>query len=418
MTTQAQADAYYSLLLYSYEGQHINPDGAYGCQCKDVVDRYAMDLFGLPLFGAIAAGNAKTVDDWANLDYFDVIENIVGDPNSFPRLGDIAVFEGDAYNPFGHTAPILWANTQQMELMQQDGFAEPLVFVNGGWYSNKPAHRARMGYDNVGTGPCLYWLRPKLDKLRIPTSLLPMSTTDQESTMTKQYKLETKWTTGFQASRAFFGYADKPTGITIHHWGNDGQRFEDVCNFLCDTTSPSRVANPTSAHYVVEDGRIACLASPEVATYHSGSGAGNGSTVGIEAKPEMDKGTVDTLVQLIYELETAYGSLNIYFHKEWFATACPGRYQKIREDIIRRVNAMHANGGKDPALEQPKPAAPKPPAKPAPKPVAKKSSAQLNPEGFKVWSYKNESVNGDADAYALLTRIDRNLSAIKKKIGA
>lgn len=171
------------------------------------------------------------------------------------------------------------------------------------------------------------------------------ATASKEATVSKAYKFETKWTTKNQVARSFYGnFGPKPTGITLHHWGNDGQKFDDVAHFLSTNNTP------TSAHYVVEDGRIACLASPEVATYHAGNATGNGSTVGIELRPEMTKGDVDTAVQLIYELESTYGSLTIYQHKDWYNTACPGRWGAKIPEIINRVNAMHKNGGKDPGL--------------------------------------------------------------------
>lgn len=196
--------------------------------------------------------------------------------------------------------------------------------------------------------------------------------------MAKKYTLETKWTTKNQVARSFYGFPDKPTAITIHHWGNDGQRFENVCDWLSTNTMP------TSAHYVVEDGRIACLASPERATFHAGSTPGNGSSVGIEMIPELGNGgSLDTLIQLVYELEKTYGSMRIYIHKEWQNTACPGRYEAKRAEIISRVNAMHANGGRDPGLTGSAAAvpAPTPQAVPAaPAPTTAKAPAVITPE--------------------------------------
>lgn len=184
----------------------------------------------------------------------------------------------------------------------------------------------------------------------ITEAYFQISTTTQGTHVSKSYHLETKYTTPWVKPRSFWGYPAKPTGLAIHHWGNDGQRKEDVSWFLSD---PSRnPATATSAHTVLEDGWIATLASPEVGTFHSGSAFGNGALIGVECKPEMDKGTVDTLVQYVYELERVYGSLDIYFHQELSATACPGRYVAIRNDIINRVNAMHKNGGIDPKLDK------------------------------------------------------------------
>lgn len=156
--------------------------------------------------------------------------------------------------------------------------------------------------------------------------------------------------TGFQVARSFYGYPAKPQGITLHHWGVDGQDHGDVERFLTDVTSPERLANPTSAHEVISDGRVTVLADPTVATYHAGSTAGNGKTIGLEVRPEMTAGDLDTLVQRIYEHECKWGSMPIYLHKDWFATACPGRYQKQLNKIVARVNAMHKNNGKDPQI--------------------------------------------------------------------
>lgn len=166
---------------------------------------------------------------------------------------------------------------------------------------------------------------------------------------TKKYTMVSK-PTGFQVARSFYGYPAKPAGITLHHWGVDGQKHDNVDAFLTDTTSAYRKANPTSAHEVISDGRVTVLAKPEVATYHSGSTKGNGSTIGLEIRPEMSPGDLDTLVQRIYDIEVKYGSMLIYLHKHWFATACPGRYEKQLKHITSRVNAMHKNGGQDPSI--------------------------------------------------------------------
>lgn len=167
---------------------------------------------------------------------------------------------------------------------------------------------------------------------------------------TKKYTMVSK-PTGFQVARSFYGYPAKPAGITLHHWGDDGQKHDNVDAFLTDVMSPARKANPTSAHEVISDGRVTVLAKPEVATYHSGSTKGNGSTIGLEIRPEMSPGDLDTLVQRIYDIEVKYGSMPIYLHKHWFATACPGRYEKQLKHVTSRVNAMHKNGGQDPDIK-------------------------------------------------------------------
>lgn len=224
--------------------------------------------------------------------------------------------------------------------------------------------------------------------------------------VSKTYTHVTKYSTPWVQPRSFWGYPEKPTGIAIHHWGNDGQKKEDVAWYLSD---PSRnPATATSAHTVIEDGWIATLAPPEVGTFHSGSALGNGALVGVEMRPEMTKGDIDTLVQYVYEMEQVYGDMDLYFHQELFATACPGRYVKVRDDIIARVNAMHANGGIDPKLKTAKKAEPAAPAKTtvtpqstAPAKPKEKSVSEENPTGWNVWRYLNPKVE-DRDAYAIL----------------
>ena len=34
------------------------------------------------------------------------------------------------------------------------------------------------------------------------------------------------------STRSHYGYGTKPTGITIHHWGSTGQKFENVVAWL------------------------------------------------------------------------------------------------------------------------------------------------------------------------------------------
>ena len=151
---------------------------------------------------------------------------------------------------------------------------------------------------------------------------------------------------------AVYGQPRKITGVTVHHWGVDGQRYETVANFL------SRPNGNTSAHFVVEAGRAACLISPANAAWHAGSAAGNATTIGIECRPEMTAGDVASLVELIAWLEGVYGPLKVYGHKDWHNTACPGRYYPRLGEIINRVNALES--GKAPA-------APAQPSKPAAK---------------------------------------------------
>lgn len=149
--------------LASAIGRSINPDGHYGFQCVDVPDDYAEAIFGVPWRESVGgvAGARQLLDAapdkfWTRIDY---AHGLV------PQRGDVLVFAGDKYNEWGHTAVVESADQIGMNVVQQDGFAPPHQFVDGNWYSAKPAHRARLAYRADGTGPLAGWLRPRPEKI-------------------------------------------------------------------------------------------------------------------------------------------------------------------------------------------------------------------------------------------------------------
>lgn len=122
--------------------------------------------------------------------------------------------------------------------------------------------------------------------------------------------------------------------IVIHHWGNDGQRFEDVCNFFAGGPG-------TSAHFVVEAGRCAQLVDVKDVAWHAGDWIANSRSIGIECRPEMSTEDFETVAQVIADLETYYGrSFYIHGHKDIVSTLCPGRWYDQLGRLIDRVNAI------------------------------------------------------------------------------
>lgn len=134
-------------------------------------------------------------------------------------------------------------------------------------------------------------------------------------------------------SMAVFGYARNIQAITIHHWGNKGQDFDTVVNFLCTNNTP------TSAHYVVMAGKVACIVNPADVAWHSGSAKGNATTIGIELHPEATDADYATAAELIKELRAVYGNLPLLPHNYWFSTACPGDWDLNRLDSLARSGA-------------------------------------------------------------------------------
>lgn len=130
---------------------------------------------------------------------------------------------------------------------------------------------------------------------------------------------------------AVFGQPRNVQSITIHWWGSYGQQFLDVVKFLCTNNTP------TSAHYVAEAGRVACLVSPDDAAWHAGNAAGNASSIGIECRPEATDGDYATVAELVAELRQTYGNIPLKAHRDWYNTACPGVWDLARIDRLART---------------------------------------------------------------------------------
>ena len=136
-----------------------------------------------------------------------------------------------------------------------------------------------------------------------------------------------------------YGMPRKISSVTVHHWGDPAwnQKFNAVADYL------SRPGGDTSAHFVVEAGRVARLISPDHAAWHAGSAAGNATSIGIEMNPRASEDDMQTLASLIRWLESVYGSLMVYRHSDWFGTACPGAYADKIGHIVDLVNGGKAS---------------------------------------------------------------------------
>lgn len=167
------------------------------------------------------------------------------------------------------------------------------------------------------------------------------------------YKYAYRQTTN-SSPRSNFGASKNPVGVTIHHWGPDGQTHAGVVNWLAGVGNKA-----TSAHYVVSAGLVTQLESDYRATWHAGNGKGNGTTIGIEMRPEMSDGDWQTLVDLCVTIEKEHGSMKYYRHRDWKATACPGRYSGMIAKLVNDVNAALKGGTIKPKAPKPsKPSSP------------------------------------------------------------
>lgn len=128
-------------------GRRIDVDGAYGLQCKDVIDDYCLWLFN-DWQNTIRPANAKEAFANSNGDFFEKILNNMSDPNLLPQRGDIIIWGAMVGNPYGHIAVVLGADLNGVDVIEQDGFAQT------------PARTIRRPWIISG-GPVIGWLRPR-----------------------------------------------------------------------------------------------------------------------------------------------------------------------------------------------------------------------------------------------------------------
>lgn len=160
------------------------------------------------------------------------------------------------------------------------------------------------------------------------------------------YLYETQWSTpktAFTPGRPGVG---KPTNVVIHHYGEDTATYGSSVAWLTRPTAS------TSAHYVVDAGKVACIVAPGDTAWHAGNWDVNVRSIGIENHPIWTQARENTLIQLCADLEEEYGSLTYTFHKMHSLTACPGRWVPRLPAIIAGVNAELARR-KNPATNKP-----------------------------------------------------------------
>lgn len=325
--------------LLNAVGKIFDYDRSYGYQCVDLGDAYGQDITGVPWPTSVGGvGGARELLDRVPDEFWTRIDNDPDDPNLIPQRGDMVVFAGSPLNPYGHVAIVLSADGSGMWVVQQDGFAPPLQYVNGNWYSAKPAHKAWLPYDGPGTGVIAGWLRIKPSKVIGGGAAVKPS--GEVTVTTPPGGLEPVQIDESKTAKGFTAQADVPAvyggprtleSITIHHWGELGQTHDGVVNFFVNGPGT------TSAHFVASGGRVHCLVNPWDAAWHAGNATGNRTSIGIELRPEATAGDYRTAASLIRYLRQAYKvDFPLIPHRDWQATACPGVWDLQKLDQIAR----------------------------------------------------------------------------------
>lgn len=135
------------------------------------------------------------------------------------------------------------------------------------------------------------------------------------------YTYEQKYTANYDA-----GGMTNPKYITIHHWGVKGQKFDNIVTWFLNPRSE------VSAHYVVESGRVCQMVKLSNRAWHVYQN--NTNNIGIEARPEMTNGDLETVAECVARIWKEVGKkLPLKGHKDFNDTSCPGTYYAKLNDI-------------------------------------------------------------------------------------
>lgn len=161
--------------------------------------------------------------------------------------------------------------------------------------------------------------------------------------MTNSAVTDVQWSPNYSSGRPY-GDVDS---ITIHHWGDDGQTHQNVVNYLC------RDDGNSSAHYVASAGRVTQLVHDYDRAWHAGPD-GNPRSIGIECRPEMTAGDVQTVIELIRAIRAEHGNIPVVGHRDWMSTECPGRwYSHLSE--LSNGSGFGSGGGQPAPVKEVKP---------------------------------------------------------------
>jgi N-acetylmuramoyl-L-alanine amidase CwlA len=112
------------------------------------------------------------------------------------------------------------------------------------------------------------------------------------------------------------------TTIIIHWWGDPAGHptFENTVSYF------KNGGNNTSAHYVVEAGRVTQMVSDNDTAYAAGNWAMNLRSINIECNPRATDTDKATVAELVTNLRKTHGNLVMIGHRDVISTDCPGVY--------------------------------------------------------------------------------------------
>lgn len=194
-----------------------------------------------------------------------------------------------------------------------------------------------------------------------------------------------KWLDPAWSPKCYPG-ANDVKGIVIHH--SAGTSIEGCRNRFMDASEDG------SAHYAIKNDVVQQYVDEGDGAWHAGDNWANTHTIGIEnvnatGAPswDVDERTIETCCELMAEIALRHNlyplrrNANVWGHKDFSSTYCPGVLYDRLDWMCDRANT-----------------------------IAKSiiDGEEDEEDEMAVWTYKNEEMNGDKDAYQLLTDIHEN----------
>lgn len=121
--------------------------------------------------------------------------------------------------------------------------------------------------------------------------------------------------------------------IVIHHWGIKGQKWENLTNWLLEPNKN------VSTHYIAMDGLVEQQVDEADTAWHGGNSPINLRSIGIECRPEATDGDYKTVAELVADIWSRYGKLELIPHnrvpsvrdgQSYVATSCPEDWDLVR----------------------------------------------------------------------------------------
>jgi hypothetical protein len=140
-----------------YKGQPVDFDGSFGAQCVDLARQYFKEVWGFTRQpeGVIGAAdfyfkheNRRAQRELCDCHMFSIADGHV------PPVGAVVIFGSTGTNQYGHIGICVNADTEGMDVFEQDGIANEKALKEG--RPQKGAYIGRWNYDRL-----LGWLTKK-----------------------------------------------------------------------------------------------------------------------------------------------------------------------------------------------------------------------------------------------------------------